>query len=379
MIYDVIVAGLGPAGATAAYEAGRRGLAVLGIDKSLHPRYKTCAGGLSTRIDKILSSDFHGLIEKKVMGIHFTYQGKEDLVVFSPSPIAYLVTRSRFDLHLVDKARKAGVEVREEEKIVAVRETDDHVEVETTSARYRGRVLVGADGANGMVSKQIGRRRVGKAVPAIESDVEVDQKTLDGIGDKVLIDFGGVPGGYIWIFPKRDTLSVGMAGFKGKVDLPGHFNKFQKENDIVKGLDLPKPKGYPIPVFHPPGSRVSKGRTLLAGDAANLVDPFFGEGIYYAVWSGQLAASSIAEALGKNRPDLSSYDERVRSEIYPELAIAARLSYFIYSFPKLWFKATQEYDEIIELYYQVLRGDINYQDLMKGVKRLTEQFLDMVI
>lgn len=379
MLYDAIVAGLGPAGATAAYEMSRRGLIVLGIDKDRHPRYKPCGGGISARIDKILTNDFHGLIERKVMGIHFTYQGKDDLMVFSPRPIAYLVTRSSFDLYLVEKAKKAGAAVREDEKIVAIRETDSYIEVESTKSCYRCRMLVGADGANGIISKQIGRRRVGKAVPAIKSDVEVDQKILDGIGDKVLIDFGGIPGGYIWIFPKKDNLSVGMAGFKGEVDLPGHFSRFQKENGILKRLNLPKPKGYPIPIFRPPGPRLSKGRILLVGDAANLVDPFFGEGIYYAVWSGQLAASSIVDVLEKNQSDLSSYDDAIRSEIYPELIIAARLSYFIYSFPKLWYKATQEYEEMVEFYYQVLRGDINYQDLQKGVRRLAEQFLDMVI
>lgn len=379
MLYDVIVAGLGPAGATTAYETARRGLTVLGIDKSLHPRYKPCGGGLSARIDRLLAQDFHELIERKVMGIHFTYQGKEDLMVFSPRPIAYLVTRPSFDLYLVDKARKAGAAVREDEKVVAVRDSNDCVEVETTKSCYRGRMLVGADGANSLVSKQVRKERGYKAVPALESDVEVDQKTLEAIGDKVMIDFGGIPGGYAWIFPKKDSLSIGMAGFRGKVDLSGHLSKLHKENEILKGLNLPKPKGYPIPIFQSSGSRLSRGRTLLVGDAASLVDPFFGEGIYYAIWSGQLAASSIADALEKNQEDLSSYDAAIKSEIYPELIIAARLSYFIYSFPKLWYKAIQEYDEMVELYYQVLRGDTDYQDLLKGFRRLAEQFLDMVI
>ncbi|MDQ6735914.1 MAG: FAD-dependent monooxygenase, partial [Nitrospirota bacterium] len=74
---DVLVVGLGPAGATAAYELSRAGISVIALDKDTHPRYKVCGGGLSARIDRILDSGFHSVVEQTIHGAQFTYQGKE--------------------------------------------------------------------------------------------------------------------------------------------------------------------------------------------------------------------------------------------------------------------------------------------------------------
>ena len=77
--YDVLIVGMAPAGATAAYELSRAGMAVLGLDKQAHPRYKVCGGGLSVRIDKILESDFKAVVEHTIYGVQFTYRGEEPL------------------------------------------------------------------------------------------------------------------------------------------------------------------------------------------------------------------------------------------------------------------------------------------------------------
>ncbi|MGH7166538.1 MAG: FAD-dependent monooxygenase, partial [Nitrospiraceae bacterium] len=67
--YDVVVVGLGPAGSTAAYQLGRAGLSVLGLEKHRHPRYKVCGGGLSVRIDRILEPDFKAVVEHIIYGV----------------------------------------------------------------------------------------------------------------------------------------------------------------------------------------------------------------------------------------------------------------------------------------------------------------------
>src|SRR5438128_384626 len=142
--YDALVVGMGPAGATAAYELSRAGMAVLALDKQAHPRYKVCGGGLSVRIDRLLDPAFKSVVEHTVYGVQFSYRGEESFFIESPNPIAYMVMRDRFDHLLVEQARRAGTEVREEEQAVDVQQTSDWVEVVTDRGRYRAKVLIGA-------------------------------------------------------------------------------------------------------------------------------------------------------------------------------------------------------------------------------------------
>ena len=86
--YDVIVVGGGPAGATAAYELATSGINVLILEKEKFPRYKPCGGGLSLKIDKVLKFSIKEVIETTVMGVHFSYQGKNGLSLLSDRPVA---------------------------------------------------------------------------------------------------------------------------------------------------------------------------------------------------------------------------------------------------------------------------------------------------
>jgi flavin-dependent dehydrogenase len=137
MRYDAIVVGLGPAGATAAYELSKRGFNVLAFDKQKHPRYKPCGGGLTARIEKILEPDFKNVVEKTINKVNFTFQGTGDLLAESNRPLVYMVMRDTFDNFLVEKARAAGAEILEQEKVTHVEEGKDSVLVLTPSAPIR--------------------------------------------------------------------------------------------------------------------------------------------------------------------------------------------------------------------------------------------------
>ncbi len=89
MKYDVIVVGLGPAGATAAYELSKKGFKVLAIEKQRHPRYKPCGGGLTAKIGKILEQDFKSVVERTIFKVNFTYKGAGDIRAVSDQPIVY--------------------------------------------------------------------------------------------------------------------------------------------------------------------------------------------------------------------------------------------------------------------------------------------------
>ena len=101
--YDVLIVGMGPAGATAACTLSQAGVSVLGLDKQTHPRYKVCGGGLSARIEHILGSEFKSVIEHTVHSVLLTYGEKDAILIESSEPFAYMVMRDRFDHIVLEK------------------------------------------------------------------------------------------------------------------------------------------------------------------------------------------------------------------------------------------------------------------------------------
>ena len=372
--YDVLIVGMGPAGATAAYELSRAGVSVLGLEKSSHPRYKVCGGGLSVRIDKILDPDFKSVVEHTIYGIQFTYGGEEPFLIESSTPIAYMVMRDRFDHLLVEKARRAGTEVHECEAALSFRHLPDGVEVVTDRGRYRTKVLIGADGANSIVAQRLfPSHKKQQRMPTLESEMGIGQAPVYPGEGKVLIDLGATDKGYAWIFPKKERLSIGVAEFRGRAASPkGVFDKFVRDEKVLGGMQVPRPAGHPLPLYSAARGPARDGlvmhRALLVGDAGHLVDPLFGEGIYYAVRSGQIAASSVLGIFHDQRRTLLDYELAVMREIYEEFKVASRMARIVYTFPRLCHQLMGRYQEVINLYYDVLKGRESYQSFFRKAK-----------
>lgn len=375
--YDAIVVGMGPAGATAAYELSRAGLAVLAIEKHTHPRYKVCGGGLSVRIEQLLDPVFRSVVEQTIFGIEFSYRGRDAVLIESPNPIAYMVMRDRFDLHLVQQARQVGTDIHEGEPARSFRHVEDGVEVTTDRGCYRAQVLIGADGANSQVARHLFPGRRLRCIPTLESEIEIGEGSQYSVQGKALIDIGAGSMGYAWIFPKQGRLSVGVGEFQSKpASLKNIFDRFVQGDKDLAGLDVPKPVGHPLPLFssrfepypqQEPGEFVN-GRALLVGDAGHLVDPLFGEGIYYAVRSGKMAATAILDQLHDRNKSLWGYELAIRQELYPEFRICSRLADILYSFPRLCHRLLTPYQEVIQLYYEVFQGKETYQSFYRRAK-----------
>ncbi|HKO29644.1 MAG TPA: geranylgeranyl reductase family protein [Nitrospiraceae bacterium] len=375
--YDAIVVGTGPAGATAAYELSRAGLSVLAIEKYTHPRYKVCGGGLSVRIEQLLDPAFKSVVEHTIFGIQFSYRGQDSVMIESPNPIAYMVMRDRFDHHLVQQARRVGTDIHEGESARSFHHVEDGVEVTTDRGRYHAQVLIGADGANSQVARNLFPGRRLRCIPTLESEIEIGQGPQYPLQGKALIDIGAGSMGYAWIFPKQGRLSVGVGEFQSKpASLKNTFDRFVRGDKGLASLDVPKPVGHPLPLFssrtepyrqQEPGEFVN-GRALLVGDAGHLVDPLFGEGIYYAVRSGQMAATAVLDQLHDRNRSLWDYELTIRQELYPEFRVCSRLADIVYTFPRLCYRLLTPYQEVIQLYYEVLQGKETYQSFYRRAK-----------
>lgn len=211
--YDVIIVGMGPAGAVAATALCRGGLTVLGFDKDAHPRYKVCGGGLSARIDRLLEPGFKSVVEQTVNGVQFVYRGQDPLLIESSQPIAYMVMRDRFDHYLVQQAIHAGAELRTGEGVVEITQNSDRVGVVTQEGRYHARMVIGADGANSLVARQLFPNRSLYRAPALESEVRLGNSRHYPSASTILVDVGAARQGYGWIFPRRMACLWGWESF----------------------------------------------------------------------------------------------------------------------------------------------------------------------
>lgn len=388
-LYDVVIVGMGPAGAAAAAILSRGGLAVLGLDREAHPRYKVCGGGLSARIEQLLEPEFRSVVEHTVTGVQFVYCGQDPLLIESSQPIAYMVMRDRFDHFLVQQAVRAGSQIRSGEGVVGVRQGTDAVEITTERGRYHANIVIGADGANSVVARHLFPARSLYRAPALESEVLIGSDRHFPGPATILVDVGAARHGYGWIFPKQGRLSVGVGEFRRKsTALRDTFDRFVRGARGLTGWAVPRPVGHPIPAFSEDeeegdertSSRFVNGRALLVGDAGHLVDPLFGEGIYYAIRSGQLAAQAILANPQDHRLALADYQAALNRDVLPDFRVTARIAKVIYAFPRLGFKLLRRYQDVVQSYYEVLQGRITAERFMAEAKiRLKRSVNDLLL
>lgn len=359
MSYDVIVAGLGPAGSTAAYTLAKSGLKVLGLDKEKFPRYKSCGGCISTKIERILDFSIKEVIEDTIYGATYTYKSERAMDIISDRPVGYNVMRDRFDHFLVEKAKEAGAEIIEGCRVKSVEDHGDHVSVTCANGEvYKAKVLVGADGSSGLVGRQVFGLNPKEAAVSITAEVPYDRETANYKG-KLFIDFGGVPYGYGWIFPKEKYLSVGLAGDTCKVGgkIKEYFNSFAGSHPALTNLKVEERIGWTVPIYYDGAPASVKGRVVLVGDTGHLVDPFLGEGIYYAIRTAKAASSVIINSMASGSMDLTPYQEWLEKEILPEFKAAEKLSDLVYNHPRLWYSIVEKDHEIMLRFYDVIRGE----------------------
>jgi geranylgeranyl reductase family protein len=374
--YDAIVVGLGPGGSTAARRLAADGFRVLGLDKEQFPRYKPCGGGLSARILPHLPESVRPTIEATIHNIRFTYKGTRPMNHHSSQPMAYMVRRPSFDHSLAEAAAAAGAEIVYGREVRRVCETTSHVEVEMgDGARYRAKFVIGSDGAHSRIGRLIDPSPAVR--PAWSLEAEAVRPTVGSTAaDEVWLDLGTVPGGYGWSFPKDGHLSIGVASFNPSPANPkaalAAYLKAQQPVPVDTPLTI---HSHPIPAVSTSLRKLASERLLVVGDAAHLVDPFFGEGIYYAIRSGEIAAESVAAALHGTANGLTPYTEEIKQRFEQEFRLATKLATIAYRLPFLWYLAMKAWPEMTEEFYLVLRGERTYWQIVNKLRTEGSRYL----
>ena len=314
-MWDVVVVGAGPAGAAAARAAAAAGAATLLLEKAGLPRYKRCGGGLIGPSQRALvETGLHlGALYKDHVGkITFTSQGKRG---FTRATTAFLpmIARSELDLALVEAAVAAGAQLQTGVTVGAYSEQDGVVTLGTSVGPIWGRAVVAADGSAGRAASY-----VGVVCEQIDIGLEAELPTPAGSdwAGHVLLDWGPVPGSYGWVFPKGDTLTVGVIGARDQGEA---MRDYYRSFVASLGLDLSTAThdgGHQTRV-RAPGSPLRKGQVLVAGDAAGLLEPWTREGISFALRSGRLAGSAAAA-------EVTAYEAAVEAELGAEVAAGRR-------------------------------------------------------
>jgi geranylgeranyl reductase family protein len=396
---DVAIVGGGPAGAFAAYLLATRGARVRVFDPS-HPREKPCGGGVTGRALALVAPLLRGVSLDDVSlrgGVPVDSARFEDATArsaavaleahgFSPTSSLIVTDRRTFDRALLDGAIAAGA-VHDTARVrdVHLNGVDGAgpdampasylattgggapyaggVTISTAAGVWHARHVIGADGANSLV-----RRRLGRAFERRQLSIATGFFAHGMTSREIVIRFVPEPQGYIWSFPRADHLAIGICA-QADESQPGPLRDIVStwitSSRIAPDASL-EPYSWPIPSLSAEDfthERPAGDGWMLIGDAAGLVDPITREGIFFALRSAQLAVDALADG----RDPAARYHAALREDIYPELSRAARVksNFFRGPFTHLLIDALERSEPVRAIMRDLVAGTQPYRTLRK--------------
>ena len=304
--FDVAVIGAGPAGATTAYRLARARARVLLVDKARFPRDKPCGGGLTMRAVRQLPFSVEPVVEDRITRARCRLRYGPVIERESKHVLCLMTQRRRLDEFLVKQAVEAGADFRDGVRVSIESGTEIHVDGEPVEVG----ALVGADGANGITARTLGLAGGIVNGVALEGNLPYERLPENGWRGTLVLELATVPGGYGWIFPKGDHVNVGVGGWGEEGPRLRQHLRVLCEHYGIELRELTGLRGHRLPMRRPE-TVLARGRALLVGDAAGVLDPVSGDGIYEAFVTSRLAAEHVLQ------DRIEAYHQAVHQELDP--------------------------------------------------------------
>ena len=334
--YDVVVIGAGPAGSSAAYEAAKRGLKVLLIEKRAEVGSPIrCAEGVGKEgLEDLGIKPKSEWIANEVKGARI-YAPSGDYITLEASmagsEVGYVLHRDKFDQYLAKMAVDAGSELYTRAMAIGLKREDSEIVVRIRHFgnlyEVRTPIVIGADGFESLVGEWAGiRTRLDPKDINVTFEYRITGAKFDPDYTEFYIGNEVAPGGYVWIFPKSEKeANVGIGVLLSRLDSekkrPKYLlDKFLKEHPKYRGKIIAVISGA-VSVSKPLEPSYTDN-VMLVGDAARMIDPLTGGGIIHAIISGRAAGETAAKAIEKgdySKRSLKEYEARWKPKIYEKL------------------------------------------------------------
>lgn len=360
--YDAIVIGAGPAGCTLAHNLAAQGLGVALLERAELPRAKVCGGGVPARTRAILSHvDYGAAVLGEVDRVCLHTRWGRDLTV-ETGVVAEVVDRARFDAILAAAAAEAGAHLQTRCPLTRIARSGNHWRLEAGGHSYRCRIACACDGARSATARYLRLPETDLGL-AVEAYAPYPPGRPPSQRRTATFDLTCIRSGYGWLFPRAGEIALGV----GTARLPAprlllDLDRFVKRHLPGTQTTRDRTRGAFLPAFKTPLPWYARDNLYRVGDAAGLVDPLTGEGLYYAVASAALCAESIA---GSGEDD---YNARVAASLAAPLMVAARYARRAALAPS-WLKSialtTRRGRRYAELFVELLAGRIDYPELYR--------------
>ncbi|MBE9505786.1 MAG: NAD(P)/FAD-dependent oxidoreductase, partial [Chloroflexi bacterium] len=222
---EVAVVGGGPAGTTVAMELARGGVNVLLLERDRVPRHKCCAGGVTAAARELLPVDISAVVECEVNRVRVSSVGSRHVSWGVDEPFMFTLSRERLDAALWSAALDAGARALDSHRVVRVEDDGHGVVLECETCEVHALAVVGADGAAGIIGRQMGLGRPRHVAVGVALELERPDPTAGCSGEMAELVLGVAPGSYGWIFPMTDRLSVGIECHNARVDRAAALQK----------------------------------------------------------------------------------------------------------------------------------------------------------
>lgn len=368
--FDVIIIGAGPAGSTAAKFIAEAGFKVILLDKAIFPRNKLCGGALTKRIIErfpYIANNLQNFVNSEIYGGKiYSPSLKYFAEIESEKPLGYMVLREEFDYKLVELAIEAGAEFRDNSQINEVIFSKEGVKLILQSGiEIFSKVIIGADGVTSLIAKKSGlnpRWKPDQVGLCILKEFEIHNNLKDNFQHTkfavhIHIGFENIYG-YAWTFFKKDRINIGLGCLLSRKrhnlkQLYQQYVDLLKKQEMIPDLKIEDLKGALIPLKLPL-KKTYGNNVILVGDAAGFVNSLSGEGLYYTMSSGEIAAKTCIEILKKGNPFTEKYLKRYQKMWMKDFGKELRGIFFLRRFTRIWLESIIKYAYLDEKWQKLI-------------------------